>query len=455
MTRRAALVAILFTLVAVAGCAAKRAPAMPPTSTPHFPDYVFPSIPGQIASPGIGALHELGWQWLQAGDPKTAERNFTAALRQSPGFYPSEAGLGYSALARKDSKEAASHFERALAANPSYAPALAGKGEALLTLGQRDQALASFEAAVSADPQLSAIRSRIEVLRFRGLQDDVDAARKAADAGRLPEARGLYERTIAASPDSPFLYRELAIVEKREGNLAGALAHAQKAATLNPTESRNFTTIGEIYEAQSEFAKAVDAYSTALTLEPNEAIESKLDDLRARAAFAAMPQEYRSIETSPTVTRAQLAALLGVRLDDLLKRAPRSNPIVITDTRGSWATPWILSTARAGVMEVYPNHTFLPNVPVRRGELAQAASQVLSLISSTNPRLAASVKNAREKFPDISPGHLSYHAASVVVETGVMTATADGSFQLSRPVTGQEAVAAVNKLAELSGRPSR
>ena len=37
----------------------------------------------------------------------------------------------------------------------------------------------------------------------------------------------------------------------------------------------------------------------------------------------------------------------------------------------------------------------------------------------------------------------------------IMAPTADGSFQLSRPVTGQEAVAAVNKLAELSGRPSR
>jgi tetratricopeptide (TPR) repeat protein len=455
MTRRAPFLAIVFALVASAGCAAKRAPAVPPTTTPHFPDYVFPAIPGQIASPGIGALHELGWQWLQAGDPKSAERNFTAALRQSPGFYPSEAGLGYSALARKDGKEAASHFERALAANPSYAPALAGKGEALLTLGQRDQALASFEAAVSADPQLSTIRSRIEVLRFRGLQDDVDAARKAADAGRLPEARGLYERTIAASPDSPFLYRELAIVEKREGNLARALEHAQKAAALNPTEPRNFTTIGEIYEAQSDFVKAVDAYSTAVALEPSEAIESKLDELRARTAFAAMPEEYRSIETSPTLTRAQLAALFGVRLEDLLRRAPRSNPIVITDTRGSWAGPWILSTARAGIMEVYPNHTFLPTNMVRRGELAQAASHVLSLIAPTNPRVAASVKNARGKFPDVSPGHPNYHAASVVVDTGVMTPTADGSFQLSRPATGQEAVAAVNKLAELSGRPSR
>jgi tetratricopeptide (TPR) repeat protein len=455
MTRRPLFIGILFALLALSGCAAKKAPALPPGGAPHFPEYVFPAVPGQIASPAIGALHELGWQWLQAGDAKAAERNFTAALRQSPNFYPSEAGLGYTALARKDNKEAASYFDRALAANPKYAPALAGRGEALLALGQRDQALASFEAAVSADPKLSGLRSRIEVLKFRGLQDDVDAARKAAEAGRLPEAHTMYERTIAASPDSPFLYRELAIVEKREGNLPAALTHAQKAAELNPTEPRNFTTIGEIYEAQSEFGKALDAYNTAYALEPGEALESKIDDLRSRAAFAAMPAEYRSIETAPTVTRAQLAALLGVRLDALLKRARGSNAIVITDTRGSWAAPWILQTARAGIMEVYPNHTFQPNAVVRRGELAQAASQTLSLIASTNPRLAESLRNARGRFPDVPPGHLSYHAASVAVETGVMAPTADGSFQLSRPVTGPEAVAAVNKLAELSGHASR
>jgi tetratricopeptide (TPR) repeat protein len=283
----------------------------------------------------------------------------------------------------------------------------------------------------------------------------VDAARKAAEAGRLQDAQAIYERTIVASPDSPFLYRELAIIEKREGNLPAALTHAEKAATLNPTEPRNFITIGEIYEAQSEFGKAVDAYATAVALEPNDAIESRIDDLRAKAAFASMPEEYKTIETSPTVTRAQLAALIGVRLDDLLKRAPRSTSILITDTRGSWAAPWILSTARAGLMEVYPNHTFQPNAVVRRGDLAQAAFKALALIATNNPKLAASLRTARGHFPDVPPGHLSYPAASAVVEAGVMTATADGSFQLSRPATGQEAVSAVGKLVELSGHPAR
>ena len=36
-----------------------------------------------------------------------------------------------------------------------------------------------------------------------------------------------------------------------------------------------------------------------------------------------------------------------------------------------------------------------------------------------------------------------------------MTTAADGSFQLTRPVTGAEAVAAVDKLVELGGLPVR
>ena len=443
-------------LAAVAAGCAKKAPAVaPPAGAARFPDFVFPSVPAALdAAPALGS-HQTGWQWLQAGDLKAAERNFSAALKSTPAFYPAEAGLGYVALARKDAKDAAGRFDRALAANPSYAPALAGRGEALLALGQRDAALASFESAVKADPQLSSIRSRIEVLRFRGLQEDVDAARKAAEAGRLPEARATYERTLAASPDSPFLYRELAIVELRAGDLERALEHAQKAAALNPTEPRNFVTIGEIYEARSDYPKAIEAYAAAAALEPGEALEAKLDELRARAAFAGMPDEYKSIESAPAVTRAQLAALLGVRLEDVLKRATRTNPVVITDTRSSWAAPWILSVSRAGVMEVYPNHTFQPNAVVRRAELAEAASRALSLIAATNPKVAAAIRNARGKFADVPPTHLNYKAVSTAVQAGVMTVTSDGTFQLFRPVTGAEAIAAVNRLEELAGRTPR
>jgi tetratricopeptide (TPR) repeat protein len=449
MARRHSLVCLALFLV-VTACASKTAPP-PAVTSPHFPDFVFPATPAGIGTPATIERHKAGWQWLQAGDLKAADRNFAASLKLAPDFYPAEAGLGYTAVARKDYDAALQHFDRAIVANPRYAPALAGRGDALLAQGQWDTALKSFEAASAADPNLAAMQSRIEVLRLRVLQDDVAAARKAAESGKLSEARQAYQEAISASPQSPFLYRELAAVEKQDNDLAAALVHAQKASELDPADARALVLTGEILEARGALDAALQSFSAALALEPNPALETRIEDLRTNAAIAAMPPEYQSIETSPTVTRAQLAAILGVRLAPLFKRLDRSTAVVITDARTSWASPWILAVARAGVMEVYANHTFQPSAVVQRADLARATGHVLALIADERPALGAQWRNAaRRRFPDVSQGHLSYPSVSLVVEAGVMAPAEDGSFQLARPATGAEAIAAVKKLEDLA-----
>jgi tetratricopeptide (TPR) repeat protein len=416
---------------------------------------MYPVPPGELSTVPAAAKHEAGWNALQAGDFRAAERSFQAALKEASAFYPAEAGLGYLELAKKSYADAVSHFDRAIAVDPVFVPALVGRGEAQLALGQNDGALRSFEAAVAASPDLTDLRSRIEVLRFRALQDEVAAARKAAEAGRMSDARTAYQRAIAASPQSPFLYRELAAVERRDGNLPDAIKYAEKAAELDPTDTRALILLAEIYEIQGNYLKAADTFAAATALEPNEAIEVRIEELREKAAFASMPDEYKTIDSAQTVTRAQLAALIGVRLDDLLRRSRRRNAVVITDTRSNWAAPWILSVSRAGIMEPYPNHTFQPGALVRRGDLALASSRVLSLIAAENPRMAASWRNPRRRFPDLSPGHLSHPAAALAVEAGVMTTAEDGSFQLTRAVTGAEAVAAVRTLEDLAEKRGR
>ena len=454
--RQAVLVAGL--LVAAAACAAKVPPAPPAVTTPKFPDYIFPAPPQSLGTPAAVERHQAGWQYLQLGDFRAAERNFGSALKQSAGFYPAEVGLGYTALARNNTKEALSHFDRAILANPGYAPALAGRAEALLATGQVGEAAQSIQAALDAardDPAFGSLRSRLEVLRFRNQQADIAAARGLAASGRFDEARTAYQRAIAASPDSPFLLRELADVERRAGNADAALEQARKAAVLEPDEARGHVLLGELYEARGEFAQAVESLSTAMALQPDEAVREKLELLRSRAAFEAMPAEYREIETSPTVTRAQLAALLAVRLEPVLAQARNVGAVVITDTRGNWASPYILGVARAGVMEVYPNHTFQPDEVVHRGDLARAVSEVLEHIAARNPQLAAGWRSPRRKLPDVGTGHLDYPAVSLAVEAGVMSTLDDGRFELMRPVTGAEAVAAVTRLQELGGLPAR
>jgi tetratricopeptide (TPR) repeat protein len=442
--------------LAAAACGPAKVELPPPAvASEKYPDYIFPAPVGELGTPAALERHRAGWLWLQAGDLKAAERNFEAALKLSNVFYPSEAGLGYVNLAKKDLDDAATHFDRAIIANPRYVPALVGRGEALLGLGDREMALKSLEAAVVADPGLGALRTRIEVLRVRGLQDDVAAARKAVESNRLDDARRLYDQALKASPDSPFLYREAADLARKQGDLDTALRQAQKALELEPADARAQVLIGDIYDAQPDPAKALVAYEAALALEPNPALERKVEGLREALAIAALPPEFQAIESSTSLSREQLAALVGVRLDALLKRAPRRNAVVITDTRGTWALPWIMSVARAGVMEVYPNHTFQPSAIVRRGDLAEAASRVLSLIANERPALATSWRNAKRQFADISPAHLGYPAAAVSVEAGVMQPLVDGSFQVSRPVTGAEAVASVRKLEELADPAKR
>jgi len=448
--RKKALLSIaLVLLLVVAGCAKKAVNLPAPASAPRFGDFVFPAAPPDLGPETVLNRHRAAWRLLQSGDARAADRDFAMILKEAPAFYPAQAGLGYTALARKDGMAALAQFDKVLARNGAYAPALAGKGEALLSLGRTDAAADAFQAALAANPGLTALRSRVDVLRFRGVQQSIENARKAADAGKLDEARRGYLAAIAASPESAFLYRELAAIEHKSGDNASALVHAGQAVNLDPSDARALMLIAEAHEANHDWAKAADAYAAAHAAEPADATAAKADEMREKAAFESMPQEYRSIGTSPTVTRAQLAALLGTRLGDVLRRAA-PKPVVLTDVRSNWASPWIQTVTRAGVMDPFANHTFQPNAIVRRGDLAQALSRVLALVAQANPKLAVKWRDARPKFTDVGPTHLLYPAAAHAVSAGVMGPLDGDTFQLTRPVTGSETHDAVFKLETLA-----
>jgi tetratricopeptide (TPR) repeat protein len=430
-------------------CAPKTAP--PPVATPSFPDFVFPNVPAGLGSQAAADQQERGWRYLQAGDTPSAEREFSAASR-ARGFYPAEAGLGYVALARRDFRGALAHFDRALKSRPGYAPALVGRGDAQLGLSRPEDAAASFEAALAADPGLTAVRQRLQVVALRGLQRNLDAARRAADQGRFDEAKAAYQRAVAASPDSAFLYRDLAAVERKQGDTDQALQHLRKAVALDPNDARSLVQIGEILEAREEFDAAATAYEEALAIEPGEAVSARLAGVRERAATARLPEEFRQIKALPQITRADLAALIGVGFDRLLHAARRPEAVVATDIRGSWAAPWIQTVVRAGVMDVYPNHTFQPRAAVRRMDLAQVANRVLALVAARRPDMPRPWEQSPPRFSDLTPGHLGYAAAAAAVGANVLPLAPGGAFQPSRPVTGAEAIDAVGTLSDLARR---
>lgn len=438
-------------VVCLSACAPKIVPA-PPITTPSFPDFLFPTVPDALSGRPAAVSHQRGWAFLQNGDFKRAEQEFGTALRQAPAFYPAEAGLGYTQLAQGRERDAVSHFDRALQRAVDYVPALVGRGEALLALKRDADALASYQAALAANPDLPLVQSRVEVLRSRTAQDTVAAARKAAQAGNLDEARQQYARAIAVSPESPFLYRELGAVQRRQNETAGALESFRKAVELDPADARSHLQISELLEAKGDLDGAIAAALAALQIEPAEAIQARVELLRARAAFAALPEEYRAIPQSNPITRGELAALIGVRLDDLLLVSRRREGVVITDARNHWAANWIMAVARAGVLEVYPNHTFQPRAPVRRGDLATAVSRLLTLVAQRRPGAGRDWQNARRRIADVSASHLNYPAVSAAVASGVLPLLDGDTFQLTKPVSGAEAISAIDRIDVLAKR---
>ena len=448
MRRALGLLAVALLL---AGCGKHAAPVVP--AVPKYPAYLKPDIPADLNVPAdVRQLHEGAWLRLQGGDPRGASRDFSEALTRAPGFYPAEAGLGYAALSERQFTQAAAHFAAAVARNSTYLPALRGQVDAELAAGNDAGSVTAIEQLLRVEPGHDDLRNRADLFRLRTVQAQIEAAGRERSAGRLEDAQHTLERALAASPSSPVLLRELAGVELARGLIGPADEHARAAVDADPGDAEALAVLGGVLEVHGRFREAAGLYAQALAIEARPAWTEKHDRLEARASLEALPAEYRAIPTATVVTRGQLAATIGIELKPLVDAAPKRPVAVMTDVRTHWAASWILPVAQAGVMDAMPNHTFQPNATVRRADLAQVFSQLLTVAAARRPAEAAAWRAARPRMPDVPPGHVSYRAAAVVTAAGVMTLDPDGTFRPARAVTGAELGAAVARLKALAGR---
>lgn len=444
--RRRACWRALVLLALVAGCATRVAPPLPEALA--YPEFVFPALPQLLRTAEAAGYVDRGWRYLQNDDRDNAEREFAEASQRSPGLYPAGTGGAYVLLARRDYDRALGGFDAVLGAAPMYAPALVGRGQALLALDRSAAALEALEAALVADPSLVNVRGRIEVLRFRSLQEIIEAARTAAADGQMAEARTGYERALGLSPDSAFLYRELGMLDRADGDVESGLDRFRRAAELDPSDALALIQIGDLLAERGEYEGAETAYRRAAAIEPSDDLRARIAEVVAEAGDAQLPAEFQAMSGLGRMSRGDLAALLGVRLEDVLRAAPERD-MVVTDAQGHWAVAWIAQVARRGVMDPFANHTFQPGAPVTRGDLAGAVSRVVAMTAANRPEVGALLA-ARPAIADMGAAHLSYPAASVAVASGVMPLLDGDRFQVADPVSGAEAIEVVARLRALA-----
>lgn len=436
----------MLVLVLGAGCATRVAPPLP-AALAH-PEFVYPAVPSALWTDDRAGYVDRGWRYLQTGDLGSAAREFTDGLQRHPGLYPAETGGAYVALASREYDRALGDFDAVLATVPAYAPALVGRAQALLALDRGAAALEALEAALAADASLANVRSRIEVLRFRNLQEIIEEARAATAAGQVAEARAGYARALAISPESGVLYRELGALERASGDPDAGLDYFRQAIDLDPGDALSLTQVGDLLAERRDFEGAASAYRSAAAIEPTDALRVRIAEVEAGARDALLPPEFRDIGDLDRISRGDLAALLGVRLEDVLRDVPVRD-MVVTDAQGHWAAGWIAQVTRRGVMDPFPNHTFQPGALITRGDLAGAVSRVLAVVAPNRPDVDALLA-ARPVIADMAPAHLNYPAASVAVASGVMPLLEVGRFGVSDPVSGREASDVVARLRALA-----
>jgi Flp pilus assembly protein TadD len=430
---RFAVLALVAGALALAACAKRIVPEVP-----EGEEYVYPAPrPRELPQAELAQL-QLAWREVLAGDPPPPSATTSCCVATPRAPRPHRPRLR--APARGQLAAASDAFAATLEKRPEDVPALVGMGSLAVRRGELEAAVELYRRAAATAPDDVVVRKRLAALKLQVTERRMGEAESALARSDTEAAAQAYAKALEAAPEVTDVRLALAQVLAGRDDRQGAIAVLE--ADLSG-ERQVLLELGRLLCEEQEFARALEVYTRVLAHGPGDE-EARAGQQRAREGLEslAMPEEYRAIPEAPRVTRADLAALISVRVQ-ALRRAGAGEPRVAVDISGSWARDQVARVLALGIMDVYPNHTFQPGAIVRRVDLARAAARTLDILRWP----AAAVQPPS----DMSRAHLDFGVVERVLAAGLMGLTPTGSFEPWRPVSGREAIDVVDAIARLSG----
>jgi len=433
--RPLALAGLAVALAAFPACAKRVAPALP-----EGEDYVFSTPPRGELPPKDKAALQLAWREVLSGDTAAAVKRYEKLLKRHPGSLAARTGLGYARLRAGQTELGSQAFLAVLEKRPEDVPALVGLGSLAVRNADLDGAVAVYRRAAAVAPDDPVVRKRLAALKLQVTDRRMAEAQGALERGDSEAAARAYASALEVAPEVTGVRLALADVLAERGERPAAIVVLE--ADLSG-ERQVLLELGLLLSEEQEYARALEVYTRLLAHGPGDEA-ARAGQLRAREGLEslAMPEEYRAIPEATRVSRADLAALLAVRVP-ALRRAGAGEPRVAVDISGSWARDQVARVLALGLMDVYPNHTFQPGAIVRRVDLARAAARTLDVLGW--PAGGAPTP------ADMSRAHLDFAVVERVLAAGLMGLTPAGAFEPWRPVSGREAIDVVDAVARLSG----
>ncbi len=281
-------------------------------------------------------------------------------------------------------------------------------------------------------------------------QGDLEGAMKNAD------------KAISLDKDFAPAYVVKGAILRKEGKPKDAIKFFDRALELDQKLEDAYIYKAETYVDMGEYDRAEETYKEGATALPNSmTLNERWEEMqRARRAAAGLPPEFVKIARAPRITRGDLAALFVVELDleKLLKRQgpperkrfySPGTPVMgkkeeakepeIPDIRNHWAMNYIKTVVELGIMDLYPDGTFKPDEPITRGNFAVYCTNLLAKVLN-DPKLTTRFIGSTSPFPDVPSSHYAFNAVMVMTTRGIMKAKLDGTFGLTDPVSGADAL---------------
>jgi hypothetical protein len=145
-----------------------------------------------------------------------------------------------------------------------------------------------------------------------------------------------------------------------------------------------------------------------------------------------------TVKPEVNITRAEVATIFFRLLTDQSRAQNWSKTNNFTDVKSTdWFNNAVSTMSKAGIINGYPDKTFLPQNEITRAEFATIAAR----FDSSEPDTSGS------KLTDIA-GHWAEKYIKKAEALGYVTGYEDGSFKPDQPITRAEAMTLINRVLE-------